>query len=177
MTPPLQYVAMGLLVVALNVTVNGYDLIADPLGWLVFLFGALPLRRVLPGGETLVGFAGLAGAVSVVLFVPWVRDQLSASGQWAVSVPQTVVLIVVCNALASAAEAAADPIAGRFRILRTAFIVLLFAPAVVLGGNLPTLVPVVAVVAVLALLYCVYLLFRVSKREWLVPEQSPDPAA
>ena len=56
---PLQAVAMGLVIVLLGATVSGYDLLADPVGWLLVLVGLATLP--VPGPR---GAAGPRGAQS-----------------------------------------------------------------------------------------------------------------
>jgi hypothetical protein len=165
---PLQKVAMGLIIVALRVSAGGYDLIADPLGWLLVISGALQLRAQLPAGGTVVGLAALSAVLSLALYPPQVTSALhtDTSVSWLASVPEIAFVIALTGSLAKVAEKAADPTAGRFGTLRWVFVALLFAPVVVYGGQVPALVVPVAVIAVAAIVYLIYLLFKVSKRAW-----------
>ncbi len=59
---------MGLVIVLLTASVRGYDLLADPIGWLLVLVG-LPTLPV-PQRGALQGLATLSLAVSAVAVVP-----------------------------------------------------------------------------------------------------------
>jgi hypothetical protein len=157
---------MGLIIVALRVSAGGYDLIADPLGWLLVISGMLELRERLPGGGTIVGLAALSGVLSLILYPPQVSSVLDSSVSWLASLPEIAFAVALSGSLAKVAEQAGDRNAGRFGTLRWVFVALLFAPVVVYGGQVPALVVPVAVIAVAAIVYLVYLLFKVSKRAW-----------
>ena len=163
---PLQSIAMGLVVVLVNATFSGYDAVADPLGWVLVLVGLLRLRGDLDGSRLLLGTAAVCFAVSVATFPPAVRDRLTDSGGWALSLPQLALSFLLCAALAPRA----GDLAGRFRSLRWVFAVLAVAPVVVLGGGVDALAGVLGLVSVAALAYLAYLLFRLR-----VPA-APQPA-
>ena len=155
---------MGLLIVFLQAGFHGVDALADPLGWVLVLAGVVPLRDRLPHGDVALWLASLALVVSVPLFVPAVRSQLSASGQWGASVPQTAFCLVLAGALATVCERAGDRRARWFRVLRTGFAVLLAGPVLLYGGHVDSLAVPLAVVSVAADVALVWFTFAVSRR-------------
>ena len=82
--------ALGLVVVLVHAEAGGFDLLPDPLGWLLVLLGLHDLRGH-PRHRRLAGLAWLALAVSVVLWWPGVVDDLYDADPalvWAVTLPQ-----------------------------------------------------------------------------------------
>jgi hypothetical protein len=163
---PLQKVAMGLVIVFLHAPIGGYDALPDPLGWALVIAGVWPLRARIPSGDTATTLAVLAGLISLPLVVPSLDERLTPSGQWGVSVPQTVFCLVLAISLSTLAERDSEPEAKRFALLRTAYIAALIGPVLVYGGGVTALAVPVAVLAVLANVALVYLTFKVSKRSY-----------
>jgi len=149
---------MGLVIVLVDAFFGGYDAVPDPVGWVLVIAGLMPLRARLDSGAGLTMVAGLCLVVSVATYPPAVTALLSDSGGWALSLPQIAFSFVLCTALAPAA----GPLAGRFRGLRWAFVVLAAGPVLVFGGGVEALRSPVALLGVGANLYLVYLLFRTS---------------
>lgn len=175
---PLQAVGMGLLIVALTDPVHGFDLLPDPLGWLLALVGlrALPV----PQRGTLVTLGVLALLTSCVLWVPSVPhrlDDVDPSLTWAANLPQLVTTIVLAHALAQAAFLAGDTRARRWLLTaRTVLILVTVLPAVVFGGSLHGLVGATYAAASLALLLLIGLLFAYASRPW-AQAVAPSPEA
>jgi hypothetical protein len=171
---PLQPVGLGLLIVALTAPVHGFDLLADPVGWLLILNGL----RLLPVPQrgSLLGLAGLALVVSCVLWVPSVPtrlDDIDQSLTWAANLPQLATTIVLAHALAQAAFLAGDRKArGWLLTARALLVVVTLLPVVVFGGGLDSLVGLTFFVATLALLVLIWLLFAYAGRPWATVE--PD---
>jgi hypothetical protein len=172
---PLQAVGMGLVIVLLTAPVHGYDLLPDPLGWLLALTGlrALPV----PQRRTLLGLAWLAFAVSCVLWIPAVPhhlDDVDPSLTWSANLPQLVTTIALAHALAQQALLATDTSARRWLLTtRTLLILVTVLPVVVFGGGLDGLVGATYVAASLALLLLVWLLFAYAGRPWAGAEPTP----
>lgn len=160
---------MGLVIVFLRAPFGGYDALVDPVGWGLVLAGLVALRDLLPQVGTALALGVVAALVSVPLCFPAVDDRLDPSGQWALSLPQTVFCIVLCTSMSSLAERADEPEAGRFGLLRWFFVVVAVGPVLVYGGKVDELTTPVAILAVLANVYLVYLLFKVSKRDHMQP--------
>jgi hypothetical protein len=176
---PLQAVAMGLVVVLLTAPVHGYDLLADPVGWVLVLMGLSTLP--VPQRGTVQSLATLAFLVSVVVWVPAARDRLNvtdASLAWAASIPELLTVILLAHHLAQAARDAGDPEARRWlQTSRSLMVVVALVPPVVLGGSLDSLKGAAALVGSLSLLLLVVLLFRYADRPWALPSHGPGAAA
>jgi hypothetical protein len=172
---PLQAVGMGLVIVLLTAPVHGYDLLPDPLGWLLALTGLRALA--VPQRRTLLGLAWLAFAVSCVLWIPAVPahlDDLDPSLTWSANLPQLVTTIVLAHALAQQALLAEDPSARRWLLTaRSLLVVVTVLPVVVFGGGLDGLVGATYVAASLALLLLVWLLFAYAGRAWAGAGENP----
>jgi len=70
---------MGLVVVILTASVNGYDLIADPVGWVLVLVGLSSLG--VPQHGTLQTLATLSLVVSLPLWAEPARDVIRPGRQ------------------------------------------------------------------------------------------------
>jgi hypothetical protein len=174
---PLQRIAMGLVIVIGNAyfpahphpSWRTYDGLADPIGWLLVLAGLAPLMKtgLQLGGARLAAIA--ATLVSVPLWIPDLRHHLDASGEWALSLPQTLFCFLLAKELAEQAETNhPDPyIAKRFGPLMWAFAVVAVAPAVVIGGSMHQFDKTTLAFAIMVGLTFVYFLFRIHRRTWL----------
>lgn len=155
---PLQGIAMGLVIVLVDASFGGYDGVPDPLGWLLVLWGLARLRAVVAEGRGLTTLAALCLVVSAATYPPVVAERLDESGGWALSLPQLAFSFALATAL--------GPVSGwlekRFRVMRSVFVALAVAPAVVIGGDLESLRSPLAFVVAAANVYFVYLLFQAS---------------
>lgn len=155
---PLQGIAMGLVIVLVDANFGGYDGVPDPLGWLLVLWGLTRLHQVVAESRGLLALATLCLVVSVVTYPPQVAERLDESGGWALSLPQLAFSFALATAL--------GPVSGwlekRFRVMRTVFVALAIAPAIVIGGDLEALRSPLAFVVAAANVYFVYLLFQAS---------------
>ena len=170
---PLQSIAMGLVIVAVVAKAGGgYDVLPDPVGWLLVLQGLGRLPASLPHRPALSTLGVLALLMSIVLWFPGLADGLERTDEsllWAANLPQLAFIAVLCRALSRLA--AAEP--GRARWLRTAAALTVSAallPVVVLGADETSLLTVMVVGASLVLLLVIVLLFRYSSRPWARPE-------
>jgi hypothetical protein len=170
---PLQSIAMGLLIVAAVAKVNGeYDVLPDPIGWILVLHGLGGLPDSLPTRPALRTLGFVALVMSVVLWFPGVAHGLEDTDEsllWTANLPQLAFVALLSRALAQAA--AAEP--GRARWLRTAAVLTLVAallPAVVLGADETSLLDLMVLGASAVLLLVIVLLFRYSSRPWALPE-------
>jgi hypothetical protein len=166
---------MGLVVVLLTAPVHGYDVLADPFGWVLVLVGlaALPL----PARPTLQRLATLTLVVSVPVWLPAIRDSLNitdASLAWAASIPELLTVIALTHCLAQAARGAEDPQARRWlQTSRTLMIVVALLPPIDLGGRLDSLVDAATLVGSLSLVLVIVLLFRYAGRPWARTQHGP----
>lgn len=165
---PLQWIAMGLVIVLVDASFGGYDAVPDPLGWVMAIRGLIALRGVLAEGRGLTALALVCLAVAVATYPPQVAERLDESGGWALSLPQ----LALSYLLAAALEPLADRLAGRLRVLRRVFVGLALAPVVVFGGGVEVLREPLAFAVAAANVYFVYLLFQASRD---VPPAAPVP--
>ena len=176
---PLQSIAMGLVIVALGAKVGGYDLLADPVGWLLVLRGTRRLPRAVQWADGLVLLAWLALAVSVPLWFPSVVETLSDTDDsllWAVNLPQVAFAAATCTALARTASDAGERSAASW--LKTAGTLTLAAgvlPIFVYVADPDLLVPML-LIALVAIVMVIVLLFRYSPRAWALPTEPRETA-
>jgi hypothetical protein len=168
---PLQSIAMGLVIVALQAPVaGGYDALPDPLGWLLVILGVRALPDDLPRRDLVVTLAWLAAAVSVPLWFPAVPDaayDTHPSLGWALNLPQLGFAALLCHSLATRAMEAEDRKAGSWlRLAMAGFVAAAVLPVVVFGGGVGSLQSTMAVGAALVLLTLICLLFAYSARPW-----------
>jgi hypothetical protein len=161
----MQRVAAGLVLVLLDVSVDGWDVLADPVGWALVLAGILPVTELLGGRVALT--AVLAFVTSLVVYSPAVVRAVDPAVGWALSLPHLAFLVVLCLALAGRLAA----YERRFRVSAVVLAVVGIAPVLVLGGGVLVLAGALAFAAVVTQLYVVYLLFRIAD---LVPDRDAD---
>lgn len=170
----LQWVAIGVVVVLLDLVAQGWDLLPDPLGWLLVLVGLSRLRERL--GTTPLVATAVALPVSVATFVPGLVRTDEPALAWGLSLPQVLTLVVIALAVGEA-------VPERRRALRLCAWLLAgvgVAPVLVLGGGavvsgLLGLVGLLAFVAVLAQVWLVPLLLLSAPA--LEPVAGPVPDA
>ncbi|UMG94214.1 hypothetical protein MF408_09425 [Nocardioides sp. TF02-7] len=139
---PLVAVALGLVVVALYARSGSFDLLVDPLGWLLVLLGVRVLAdRTGLRHRAWLGLLGwLALLVSAVLVVPdaraWLEDAEPALG-WVADLPALAFCGLLCHALAGRAKAAGQTGAAAWaEWTAVGFAFTALAPALVIGGGL-----------------------------------------
>jgi len=173
---PLQPVAMGLVIVVLTARVRGFDVLPDPLGWLLVIAGVRRMPAALPRRDLVIGLAMLAGVVSVPLWVPNVADRLygtDPSLAWAATLPQLGFAVLLTGGLAGLADGAGDSGAARWlRLARTAFVVVALLPVLVFGGGWTAGESLAAAASGLAAVLLVVLLLIDAGRDWARAE--PD---
>ena len=143
----LQTVAMGLVIVFLDVGSGGWDWVADPFGWVLVLMGLAPVKERLPAYAGVAGSAWACLAVSVLTLPPDSVDTIAPTLGWLFSVPTIVFSFLLCDSLADVAD---DALATRFRWLRVVFVLVGVLPGLVYLGGLDWLTLPAAVAAVLA---------------------------
>lgn len=175
---PLQKIAMGMVIVVGYASFPAhpsprwelYDALADPLGWLLVVFGLFALARVDDTFATSRWLAGIAAAVSVPMWLPQLSHQLDASGAWFASLPQIAFCLVLAREIGmlGARQAPADGyVAKRFGLLVTGFAVVGVLPVVAIGGGIEVLENPTELLAWAVNVAFIYLLFRVHRRVWL----------
>lgn len=174
---PLQTVAMGLVIVFVTARFGAYDALADPVGWGLVVAGQLPLWHRVPLGGWTLALAVLAGLVAVPLVVPGLDARIEPSGQWGLSLPQTLFCVLLCTSLCAVADRAGDREAPRLGWLRWVFVVVAVGPVLVYGGGVDALEAPVGALASLANLVLVYYAFKVSRRGYGEPVPADDERA
>ena len=163
---PLQSIAMGLVIVVLVARIGGYDALADPVGWLLVIWG---VRRMADSSALLALALGTLLVAGVVWF-PATQDFLDRSDpslRWAVNLPQVLFCILLCRHLADLAGAARDQRARAW--LRTAMllnVVLAVAPVLVFAASADDLMTSVHAAAAGVVLLLIVLLFAHARRPW-----------
>lgn len=166
---PLQPIALGLVIIALRGDAGGYDVLADPIGWLFVLLGLRDLAVAPRHLGTLRGLALLAGAISAALWFPTVADGIHEADPaltWAVNLPQVAFTVVLCLALAEQAVDT-DPSAARWlRTTMTLLVVVAMLPVLVFGAGVAALEVPTYVGAGAALVLLIALLLTYAGRPW-----------
>jgi hypothetical protein len=175
---PLQKIAMGMVIVVGSAMFPAhphpswqrYDALADPLGWVLVLFGAFALVRADDTFDSIRWLAGLAAAVSVPMWFPQVHHQLDASGEWFASLPQIAFCLFLAREIGmlGARQSPADRyVAKWFGLLVWGFGVVGVLPVIALGGDVTQLESTTVTFSALVNVAFVYFLFRVHRRAWL----------
>lgn len=158
---------------------SGYDLLPDPLGWLLVLFGVGLLPREAPRGALpLVGT--LALVVSTVLWFPAAAQALAAvdpSLGWAASLPALAFAALLFRQLARSAQGTGDRTAATvLQGLVTLTVVVALLPVLVLGAGWGGLEDLAGGSGQLLNLAAVVVLFSCAGRSWAAAPQ-PTPAS
>ncbi len=175
---PLSLVAVGLLLVIGDISVDGVDLVADWVGWLVVLLACAGLAPQLrPALLALV--ATVALLVSVVVWIPGALvevDDLPLSLAWAISLPEIVFTLLLALSMARAAGAADDESArGWWRLVVAGNVVMLLLPPVVYGAGVVAVLLVGVLIGLATAVTEIVLCFRHGGRPWAQP--APEDAA
>ena len=165
---PLRQIGVGLLVVVLGIRVAGFDLLIDPIGWLLVI-GASQRIGGDPGTRARVTTAAVvAFLVSLPLAVPPLARRVAdadPSVAWALSLPQIAVVLLLAMHLSSTAREGHDPDAAAWwRWARTGAIVVALAPVVVYPSGSLELIGVTLFLGLLTMLFTVGLLLRHAGR-------------
>lgn len=177
---PLQSIAMGMVVIALVADAGGYDLLPNPLGWVLVVVGLRMLPRTFELRSVLLGLAVLAGLVAVPLWVPAVVDALDEADEsiaWAVNLPQFGCYLLLAHALSLAAGAAGDrAAAGWWRGVVLGLGAVVALPVLIFGGGLTGLEPLAGFLVGLVPTVMIVLLFVHAGRPWALGAPADAPA-
>ncbi len=174
---PLTSVGVGLALVVLDVGVNGYDLVADPVGWLLVVVGCQALPATLRGRGPLLGVALVAGLLSLPLWFPGFADRLGdveESLLWALDLPQVAFLAVLALTLSRAADAGGDLSArGWWRLVLGGTVVMVLLPPLVFGAGAAAVLVLGVLIALGTVVTAICLCLAHRDRPWV---QAPDTA-
>ena len=175
---PLQAVGLGFVFLVLVTTVQGYDLYADPFGWVLVLVGVRLLPRDFTNRWLLLYLGAIALAVSVPLWIPAVDDALAdadASIAWALNLPRFGFAAVLALTLGRAAQAAdARGPATWWRVLGFGNAAVAVLPVLVFGGGLESLDTTAGTLVVVVPLAMTVALFWHSGRTWAGAPERPE---
>jgi hypothetical protein len=179
---PLQWIGLGLVLVVLSASAGdpGYDLVPDPVGWLLVLLGVRRLPERIGHRPLLQGLAAVAGVVSAVLWVPSLASRafgLEESLRWVLDLPTPGFVLVLGLALGAAAGQGQDaPARAWWRVVTVGALATALLPPVVYGARADGLAPLAVAVAVGTLVASVVLCFAHAARPWVVGVVAADPA-
>lgn len=170
---PLRQIALGLLLVALGVQINGFDLLMNPLGW-VLVIGA---SQRITGEETtrasVTTAAVVAFLVSVPLAVPRVTGSVAnadPSIAWVLSLPQLAVVLLLARHLTATARAGGDvDAAAWWRWASTGAIVVALAPVIAYPTGSEELIGLTLLLGLAVIVFTLVLLLRHAGRPWAIP--------
>lgn len=161
-----------------------YDALPDPIGWAMVVSGIVGLERRSELDLGLVRWlAVIALAVSVPMWFPQVNHllvpaynpDLAMSGQWFLSLPQTLFGLLLAREVGQAGQVAGDRyLATRFGLLCWGFGALVVLPVIAYGAGVESLVmPTLILIAVVNIAF-IYYLFASHRRVLLGGEGPRD---
>ncbi len=182
MKPPLPWIAAGVLVLFLIVRVRGYDVTADPVGWLLMLYGVSRLPFEPTSRTALLGTGAISAAIALFLWLPAGTDALLAADPalaWAAELPRFAFVALLAHGLARFAAAAHDDEAAVWWRIDLAAAVLAGAlPALWLGVDLDWLAVPAGLCAIGTLVLTGVLAVAHHRRGWAqLPRPGPGDAA
>ena len=124
----LQTIAMGLVLVFVDIDPSGWDWIPDPLGWVLVLLGLSGLKELLPNHTGVTVTAWLCLAVDVIIWPPGSVAKIDESIGWLFGVPTLAFCFLICDSLTDLVEGTGQSI---FRWLRNTYVVLAVLPLLV----------------------------------------------
>lgn len=167
---PLPWIATGLVIVAVTVDVGGYDLLANPLGWVLVLYGWSALPPSLELRTALRWLAALALVVAAVIWVPAGLERMQdadAALRWTADLPQIGFAAALAHTLTIAAGRAGDRRAATWwSLARTVTVAVGALPVLIFGGGLTSLSAVAGALTILTPLLVIALLFSHGSRPW-----------
>lgn len=177
---PLSLLAVGLLLVLVDLSINDIDLVADWVGWLVVLLACAGLPPQLAPGR-LAGVAAVALLVSALVWIPGALvdvESVPTSIAWAISLPEVVFGMLLAVAMARAAGRAGDESArGWWRLVIAGLVVVLLLPPVVFGAGVVAVLVLGVAIALATAITQIVLCFRHGGRPWAQPQEAaPHPA-
>ncbi len=170
---------MGYVVIGLFARQGGYDLLADPLGWVLVLVGVRRLPSPIARGSLLY-LGALALAVSVPLWFPDVLAAVAAEDEslaWAADLPALGFAALLFHQLGQAAQRARERTSMTvLHGLVTLTAVVAVLPVLVFGAGLDGLEDLAGGAGQVLHLATVLVLFTYSGRRWAGAPAPPGAA-
>ena len=171
-------IVAGLLIVVCDLRVDGFDLVSDPVGWILVLVALLGLTRLHPGfvlAATAAGLGTLVGCGAVL-------DEPGPLLRQLEGVATTGVVFGTCTALTVLAASSRDrSAANTIRWIDVGLTVLGFVPLLLTGGEtveveaeFALLIVPLLLLAFGVLIWFLVLVWRVDLLE--TPAESPAPS-
>ncbi|MDN5893090.1 MAG: hypothetical protein L0H93_03605 [Nocardioides sp.] len=166
---PLQKVAMGLIIVAVD-SLSRYDTLPDPIGWALVLWGLATIP--VPQRPILLYAAGLAGAVSLALWFPQVHEPIHDAElalKWATALPDLLFIFVMSRALQEQAHHQRPPdrkFAGRFGLTMWAAVVVAVLPALADAADSDQMLSIAEISFVILWIWLIWNLFAAHNRRF-----------
>lgn len=161
---PLQIIGMGLVIVFLESLAGGFDLFANPVGWLLVLVGTAKLP--LPQRGVLAGIAFAAFAIAVPLWFPAVQGPVLGPDpalDWAAKLPTYGYCFVLCRALMAAAQGVHPAGHMRFGALSVLLAIAVAVPPVAIAADSGWVANTGLAVIVISQVWLVWSLFTHSR--------------
>ena len=157
---------MGLVIVVLVARFRGYDALADPLGWLLVLWGV----RRLADPTLLLTLAGAGLVVACAVWFPATQGVLERSEpslRWAVNLPQVIFCVMLCHRLAALAAAFGEVKAAAWQRTTMALnTVLAIAAVLAFASESDHLLPAIYAAAAGVVVLLIVLLCAPAGRSW-----------
>lgn len=168
---------MGYVVIALFARQGGYDLLADPLGWLLVLLGVSRLPDPIDRASLLY-VGALALVVSIPLWVPSILEAIAREDDslaWAADLPALAFVALLFRQLGRAALETGDATASTvLQGLVTLTVLVALLPVLVFGAGFSGLEDLAGGSGQLLNLTIVVVLFAYSGRAWAgSPQTTP----
>ena len=160
----LKMLGVGLIIVALDLRIDGFDVLTDAVGWVMALVGLFSLAK-LHGGFLVAAFAACAGLLAWAAN-PWLGVSQDVATM-AETIAQTVLVFATCTALMTLVPAqrrTADLI--RWWDLGLGIVVTLLGWALEGADSGPALLVLLLIVPVIGVyIWFLVLLFRCAEEE------------
>ncbi len=171
---PLQAIACGLIVVLFDV---GVDLVPDPLGWAAVCYGAGRLPTGFGQRSALVALAAVAGAISVLQWIPALSLELGQPAGilvWLLGLPDLACYAALAVGMRGAAIGAGDASAATWweRVLLGLVLAVLLL-LMVYSTEAAALGVLAVVTAIGTAITIVVLCFRHARRPWIDGSMAP----
>lgn len=161
---------MGYVFIALYARFDGYDAYADPVGWLIVMYGAHRLPAELPSRVGVIYLGWVSWLISIPLWFPAVVDRLEDADEslaWALDLPQFGFGLLLCLSLARLAVDDGDLRAAKWlKLLATTITVVAVLPVLIFGGGIDDLEGPAGLAVQVVYVVLVWLMFQYSGRVW-----------